>query len=822
MPSLAVKLHRSAGIPVTAAVKRLLTEADRARDLRDWTRAAEIYQKALDRDPSLGHIWIQLGHALKEALRLREAETAYVRAAALGSADAQLHLAHLRRRQGDLTGATRAFLAAARLDPAAPEALNELHRMIAPASDVRPQDLLKILDPSPPPETGGIHEALKAASEAIARLQTMAVAEGDSAALPITRLDDAARLIDEFDRALRRSDSRADAGPPLVFDVSDLIAYFRDSRLPTGIQRVQIEIVREALALPEAGGLRVCTFDARRDTWLELPPSLLQTLFQLSLSGGDRSAPEWLAALTRVQLLLHTAESFTFPSGAWLVNLGTSWWIPNYFLAVRQAVTADGAPVRYVPFIHDFIPLRAPHVCAKGLTEEFVAWTVSVFDHAQVFLVNSEATRRDLMAVADLLGRPIADDAVQVICLDADARKPHQAPARRAGLATWGLNRTPYVLFVGTFEARKNHVLAFEAWLDLIRLHGVNAVPKLVCVGKRGWLDDAIHAKLAAHEDLRDRVVLLSSISDAELAELYRGCICTLYPSSFEGWGLPVTESLCHGKVPVISNSSSLPEAGGKFAVYFEAGSSTRLSQALDRLIYDAPYRIGVEAMIAREFKPRRWADLARQVMTSVEGWAETAAWPGAWSTPCATLGAYHPLQRNAATQIWLGRRSTERFRTGPGWWGQDDFGCWTKPEGGELVFALAGPHVPLRVYVRVQGLPSQACEAHLDVDGFTSAAVTALQPNQVTWMVAELPASKAARPIHRLLLQGDRAEDLTERTSGQDGRVISVGFGGFFVCEADDAAARAAFSEAVALGQLDSIGVNFKPPRVGTYAPAL
>src|SRR5262249_24508895 len=154
------------------------------------------------------------------------------------------------------------------------------------------------------------------------------------------------------------------------------------------------------------------------------------------------------------------------------------------------------------------------------------------------------------------------------------------------------------------------------AWLELIRKHGRGKVPKLVCVGKRGWLDEGVHAKLAAHEDLRDRVVILSGLSDAEVGRLYRGCLFTLYPSTFEGWGLPVTESLCYGKVPVTSDGSSLPEAGGPFAVYFQAESAAQLTEAVHRMIFDTDHRARLEARIAEDFRPRTWAQIADQVVT--------------------------------------------------------------------------------------------------------------------------------------------------------------------------------------------------------------
>ncbi|WP_163068190.1 hypothetical protein, partial [Acinetobacter baumannii] len=76
----------------------------------------------------------------------------------------------------------------------------------------------------------------------------------------------------------------------------------------------------------------ICCFLDRRDDWLEIAPSLFLRLCRLSLADGDRAAPDWLAGLARLRLALDLAEPMAFPPGAFLINLGTSWWLRNYFL----------------------------------------------------------------------------------------------------------------------------------------------------------------------------------------------------------------------------------------------------------------------------------------------------------------------------------------------------------------------------------------------------------------------------------------------------------------------------------------------------------
>src|SRR5690606_21078205 len=210
-----------------------------------------------------------------------------------------------------------------------------------------------------------------------------------------------------------------------------------------------------------------------------------------------------------------------------------------------------------IPFVHDMIPVMTPEHCVERLTQDFISWALGVYSHADHFLTNSEASRRDLIKVGATLGYEVKEENVKVIQLNADFRKPITEIPVAETMQRYGLKPSDYVLFVSTVESRKNHLSAFKAWLDLIRRHGAGKVPKLVCVGNRGWLNDQVFAMLESNPELRQSIMMVSGVSDPDLANLYKACAFTLYPSSYEGWGLPVTESLCYGKVPLLSDSSS-------------------------------------------------------------------------------------------------------------------------------------------------------------------------------------------------------------------------------------------------------------------------
>lgn len=814
--SLPLKLYKTGGVPVTAAVHKRLRAANQARDAGDWARAAAGYADALDRDPALVHIWIQYGHALKESGELQRAHDAYCEAIRLApeKAEAHLQLGHLLKRMNEPAAATRSYLAAARLDPNNTHALGELQTVAGRDVELSRQTLLDILQP-PGREVqgggamiGGVAGALAAAKASLDDLQWFLERENQSGRPELADSSSRLSAAKEMLEALLRSEGEAeekdaDAGPAIVFDASDLISYFKNARLPTGIQRVQIEVISNALRQRGEASVRICCFIERRDDWLEIPAAMFLTLCRLSLTSGDRNAEDWAAALSRLYLTLNAAEPIAFAPGAFLINLGTSWWLQNYFLYVREAKRTH--QIRYVPFVHDLIPVMAPEHCTKELTRDFISWALGAFDHADFFFVNSESTRGDLIKVAEMLGRTIDPERIEVVRLDADFRKPLQGVAPRSALETWGLARSPFVLFVSTIESRKNHVGVFDAWLQLMRVHGAKRTPKLVCVGNRGWLNDAVYARLESSDELRDKVVMLSGLSDQELALLYTECLFTLYPSHYEGWGLPVTESLCHGKAPLVSDSSSLPEAGGRFAAYFEAGSSKQLVATLDRLIFKPAEREMLERVIRQDFQPRSWRDVALQIDEAVNRWRGDGQ-ADQLGIPIVNLGAYYPITRNFETRIWPGMGSAEVFRVGSGWWWPDDWGCWTKPQGGTLLIGLPAHHQDLRIYFRLHGLP------HLDSAVTVKAAdpdfeiEERLRPGEFKWVTLEVPAAHDARPTLHVTLRGSAFEALGEHTGGLDTRVVASGLAGFFICEIADTATRFNFLEAAALGNVNDL----------------
>lgn len=794
-------------------VKRLLTEADRARDAGRHADAAPAYAAALELAPDLAPIWVQYAHMLKDIDRADEAVEAYRRATQLNPDDPDpfYHLAHLLKRLRRFEDAAEAFLSALELNPGQGSAIDELTTLACRGIAIDEARLAKVLPrlrrPVHTPRRADSLGDLKSRMHSLlARSRAAKTAEAQGLIQALAAGVDAAERLESLEA------EAAGAATHVVFDVSDLLGYFDNARLPTGIQRVQIEVITALLTEPTPGlEVRICGFTSGRDVWVEVPQEVFLSLAELALVSGELNDPVWEDALYDLKLLLAMSPALAFPRGAYLINLGTSWWLQNYFLHVRRARAAYG--VRYIPFIHDLIPIMTPEHCVKRLTQDFISWASGVFAHADRYLTNSEASKRDFLAVAKRLNAQVDPDDVHVVRLDADFRKPAADAPMAESLARYGLTENGFVLFVSTIESRKNHLAAFAAWIELARKHGVETLPTLVCVGNRGWLNDAVFTKAASDPVLREKVMMISGVSDPDLANLYRACRFTLYPSTYEGWGLPVTESLCYGKAALLSDSSSLPEAGGDHVVYFPVGDQEALVRELDRLMFDDAWRAEVETK-ARAFRPRPWRTLGLEIADQVRAWAAADTAAGAAEArpllpALAEPGRYYWMRRIVETSIAPGMTATEIFRIGDGWWQPDDWGVWTKAQGGTLAVTLPADLGPARLYLGLRGLHETALKYTLSIAG-SAIETRVLEAGGEQWLSLVVGSDQAPQGVLRIDIKGDKVEDFSVATKGADPRVAGVGLIGFMVCAEDDAVARADMVDAITFGTLSDLADRY------------
>jgi glycosyltransferase involved in cell wall biosynthesis len=452
-------------------------------------------------------------------------------------------------------------------------------------------------------------------------------------------------------------------------DVEDLIRYSKLGMRPSGIQRLEFELCRALYGLPQTKGrvffvrhdqvhkelvaipweavetaytlitsrdsaeLKAVSLAARARSFLEestraLSPELrkaillqIGVLISLSRLMRARAAQlarqfnRWRSRNTRAARYHALTDHFatTAEPGDVLAVFGAAWVVSEFTSCIERAMHEKG--LRLALLIYDIIPLRRPEWFKEQLANAFRIWFGGILPLADTIFTISASTARDLTCYAH--SAELALRAAPTPIPIGTGFKKNDAPRPQPGheLSSRLPPADSYALVVSTIEVRKNHLLLFRVWRRLLDDMPAELVPTLVFAGQVGWLVADLMEQLHASRFLDGKIIHIDSPTDQELEVLYDGCLFTLFPSLYEGWGLPVTESHAFGRPCIASSTSSLPEAGGSLARYIDSESTSDAYRVIRETIED---RAGLRAWgdrVRREFKPVEWSQSARAVL---------------------------------------------------------------------------------------------------------------------------------------------------------------------------------------------------------------
>jgi len=254
--------------------------------------------------------------------------------------------------------------------------------------------------------------------------------------------------------------------------------------------------------------------------------------------------------------------------------------------------------------LHDLAFLRFPDVLTRPKRLYHRAFTVRSIRRATMVISVSESTKQDAVR---LVGVPVGRVQVAYPCLDERfSRQPsleEVAAFRRARGYAGG-----FVLYLGTLEPRKNITTLIEAYALLRDRYGRRE--KLVLAGGKGWLYDAIFARVE-ELGLTEEIIFPGFVADDEQVLWYTAAAAFVYPSLYEGFGIPVAEALACGTPVVTSNVSSLPEAGMGVALTVEPRNVEALAAAIHTALTDEELQAKTRQMasaVAQRFSARAMA----------------------------------------------------------------------------------------------------------------------------------------------------------------------------------------------------------------------
>jgi glycosyltransferase involved in cell wall biosynthesis len=431
-----------------------------------------------------------------------------------------------------------------------------------------------------------------------------------------------------------------DDRPVVWFEVEDFLRYFDHFRNPTGSQRVAFEIFVEAWRLyGRQGRVRFCRlsvytkrlmpidFDAVISAYLNPPGAGApwKTVWAPARVLGEftKMAPVIIRnprfffhiSKTAVRDLIDMAvrprrvEKFARP-GDIVISPGASWGLPGYAKHMAAAKARHG--LRFAVLIHDMIPIENGTLVERRHAVQFRKWLQETLPNADAVLTISKYSRHALLDFAAAAGWTAP--RVDVVKLGGGF-SPRPIAGGRRKICLPG----QYVLFVSTIEIRKNHGLLVRVWRRLMARHRADAIPVLIFAGQVGWMVDDLLADLAASSFLGGKIEHRPGLSDEDLDEAYRSCLFTIFPSLCEGWGLPIAESLAHGKFCVASNRTSIPEVGGDLIDYFDPSDDDDALAKVERLLFEPGYLAAREARLRAEYRPRTWADCAHSLVLKLD-----------------------------------------------------------------------------------------------------------------------------------------------------------------------------------------------------------
>ncbi len=268
-------------------------------------------------------------------------------------------------------------------------------------------------------------------------------------------------------------------------------------------------------------------------------------------------------------------------------------------------------PFRLAMMCYDMMPVVFPRFYAARDIEVFTRFYRGAILCVDRFISISKCTTRDLIEFARAQGQSGLDIRTEKLGSDVTGRIGTPEMTLPAGLSAGR-----YVLFVSTIEPRKNHALLLRVWKRLAAgEQGGTGGFKLVLVGRRGWMTQDVLTAMTQDPVLVREVVHVADASDRTLKSLYAGAAFCVYPSLYEGFGLPVVESFAYGKPVIASSGGALPEAAGGLAECLDPNDEDAWVVSVGRWLNN-PAQVAEQARrIGAEFSWPTWSEALAKIV---------------------------------------------------------------------------------------------------------------------------------------------------------------------------------------------------------------
>lgn len=349
----------------------------------------------------------------------------------------------------------------------------------------------------------------------------------------------------------------------------------------TGIGRYVLEL---ASRMPTAQDIENISY-YRQGQWIENPSLLLNTTQPHSRKNWlQRQEPRWANA-TRLKW---ACRSRIFHG-------------PNYFLPACADIG--------VATIHDLSVFKYPDTHPIERIKQFEREFTSTISRAAHLITDTETTRKEVL---EFLSWPA--DKITAVPLGVSADfKPRSLEMLTPYLNNLGLTANSYSLCVSTMEPRKKIENLLQAYQRLP--YGTRQHFPLVLAGSAGWLSDALHDEID-NCSRQGWLHYLGFVPEADLPLLYAGARLFVYPSAYEGFGLPVLEAMASGTPVVASNVSTLPEITHGAAILTVPDDIEMFANDIERALYDCVWIASTKALGLKVASEYSWERCVQQTVS--------------------------------------------------------------------------------------------------------------------------------------------------------------------------------------------------------------
>lgn len=276
---------------------------------------------------------------------------------------------------------------------------------------------------------------------------------------------------------------------------------------------------------------------------------------------------------------------------------------PDIFLEFSYALPPV-SPKNSIVMIHDLAHLKYPEAYSK---KEKILLQHNLYmaqKKAKHIIFISKSTQKDFL---DNFDYPKAQTSVIPLAYDENLFKTKKASADVLGMDS------PYFLYVGRLEKRKNVDGIIKAFAKLKQ--DKNIKHKLVLVGGEGYGLKEINSTIKALGNLKSEIIMPGYIKDDELADIYGNAEALVFPSCYEGFGIPILEAFASGTPVITSNVSSMPEVAGGAAVLVDPNNIEEICEGMKKIINDQKFRSDLIKKGLDRAKKYSWETTAQNIL---------------------------------------------------------------------------------------------------------------------------------------------------------------------------------------------------------------